>query len=382
MNRERLAATFTTLCEISSPSRQERAVADHITQIFSELGADSIHEDNSARQTGSDSGNLIIKFNGTNSSSEPILFACHMDTVTPADNVKVQRTGDTFTSAGETVLGADDKSGIAAIIETVQTLKETGTPHNPLELLFTTCEEIGLRGAKALDHSKLQAKYGYAIDSRDTNSAIIKAPGANTIEINIHGLAAHAGLNPERGINAFSVAARAVSNLKIGRLDEESTSNLGVIEGGIARNIVPDLLTIKGEVRSHSLEKLKAYTEDLCNTFNAAVSEWENPAAINTARPSVDFTVNREYDPLSLSPDSPAVEHLRCASKRSGKSLEMTATGGGSDANVLVQYGIDVAILGSGMQKVHTVDEFIELDDMAAVTELLYQLATTPNSDT
>jgi len=381
INRERLAATFTELCEISSPSRQERKIADHIKQVFTKLGAASIYEDNSADQTGSNAGNLIITFDGTNSSSEPILFACHMDTVTPADNVKVKREGDTFKSAGETILGADDKSGIAAIIEAVQLIKETDQSHNPLELVFTTCEEVGLLGAKHLEHAKLNAKYGYAIDSSTTDCAIIKAPAANTIEIRVHGLAAHAGLNPERGINAFSVAAKAIAELKIGRLDEESTSNLGVIQGGIARNIVPDLVTIKGEVRSHSEEKLIGHTDKISQAFVDTVENWVNPAAENRGKPTVEIKVNREYNSLSLDENSKAIKQLKLVLENQKQQLKLTATGGGSDANVLTEYGIDVSILGSGMQQVHTVDEFIELDDMVSITELVYKLSTVNNSN-
>ncbi len=378
VNRERLAATFTELCEISSPSRQERNVADHLIKVFTELGADSIYEDNSAAKTGSNAGNLIITFNGTaGSESGPLLLACHMDTVTPADNVKVKRIGDTFTSAGDTILGSDDKSGIAAIIEMIMMLQDDKGQHTGLEIVLTTCEEVGLLGAKHLEHDKLKAKFGFALDSYDVTKVITKAPAANTIEIAVHGLAAHSGLNPEKGINAFSIAAKAVAELKLGRLDDESTSNLGVISGGIARNIVPDLITMKGEVRSHSEEKLTAYTDKIAATFNKTVDNWSNPDLEGDNKPSVTINVQREYNALSLTEESPVIKCLAQIDTIDGTQLEQAASGGGSDANVISEYGIDMAILGTGMQKVHTTDEFIELDDMETATALIYKLAIT-----
>lgn len=375
VNRERLAATFTELCEISSPSRQERNIADHLIKLFTELGADSVYEDNSAPETGSNAGNLIITFKGTAEvDNGPLLLACHMDTVTPADNVKVERTGDTFTSAGETILGSDDKSGIAAIIEMIKMLKENGAQHTGLEIVLTTCEEVGLLGAKHLEHNKLNAKYGFALDSYDVTKVITKAPAANTIEVTVHGIAAHSGLNPEKGINAFSIAAKAITELKLGRLDEESTSNFGVISGGIARNIVPDLITMKGEVRSHSEEKLTAYSNEIADTFNQTVESWPNLVE-SGEKPSVTINIQREYNALSLTEESPVIQCLAQLDTTDAAPLEQAASGGGSDANIISEYGIDMAILGTGMQKVHTTDEFIELDDMETATTLIYKLA-------
>lgn len=374
-NRERLAETFTELCEISSPSRQERNIADHLIKLFTELGADSIYEDKSGEKTGSNAGNLIINFSGTGES--PLLLACHMDTVSPAENVKVKRTGDTFTSAGETILGGDDKSGIAAIIEMIMMLRENGTEHKALEIVFTTCEEVGLLGAKYLEHDKLTAKYGFALDSTDVTKVITRAPAANTLEVTVHGLAAHSGVSPEKGINAFCVAAKAIAELRLGRLDEESTSNFGVISGGIARNIVPDLITMKGEVRSHSEEKLNAYTNEITAVFKKTVDNWSDPFFEGDKAPSVTIDVQREYNALSLTEESPVVKSIDKINAKSETKLEMAPTGGGSDANIISEYGIDMAILGTGMKEVHTLDEYIELNDMVAVTELIYKLSTT-----
>lgn len=375
INRERLAAIFTELCEISSPSRKEGGVARYLKDTFTRLGATQIIEDNSAIHTGSDTGNIIVSFAGTKTTYEPIFFACHMDTVTPADNIKVARSGDIFTSTTETILGGDDKSGIAAVIELLSLLQENQVEYGPLELIFTTCEEIGLLGAKNLQPQILQAKYGYALDATGIDTVIIKAPAANKIEVTVHGIAAHAGISPEQGINAFCIAATAIANLRLGRLDDESTSNFGLIEGGTAVNIVPDLITLKGEVRSHSPEKLAAYTEEIGATFKKTIDNWSNPFLETTQKPSVKISVTRDYEAMSIEENSPALRHVKVASAALDKKLNFIATGGGSDANVFNTYGLETVIIATGMRKVHTLQEEIDLEDMVRLTELLHSLA-------
>lgn len=375
INRERLATAFTELCEISSPSRKEGEVARYLKNIFSKLGASQIFEDNSARYTGSNTGNIIVSFSGNKTTHAPIFFACHMDTVTPADNIKVVRDGTLFTSATETILGGDDKSGIAALIELISLLQENRAEYGPLEFIFTTCEEIGLLGAKNLEYQRLHAKYGYALDATGIDTVITKAPAANKLEVAVHGIAAHAGINPEQGINAFCVAAAAIAKLRLGRLDEESTSNFGIIEGGTAVNIVPDLITLKGEVRSHSTEKLAAYTDEISATFNKTIANWSNPFLQTAQKPSVTITVTKEYEAMSIEKNSQAIRHVTMASAAIDKKISYIATGGGSDANVFNTYGLETLIIATGMQKVHTLQEEIDLEDMVKLTELLYSLA-------
>lgn len=217
VNRERLAKIFTELCEIDSPSLREEKICQELKRLFVQLGADSVYEDNSASKTGSESGNLIIRFNGNMPDKPGFFFSCHMDTVSPAIGVKVVRTGDIFTSKGDTILGGDDKSGIAAVIELFEVIKEQQTPHPMIEVIITTCEEIGLLGAKHLEFDKIQTKYGYALDSTGMNSVIVGAPAGNKITVTIKGLAAHAGLCPEEGINALELSAAALTKLKLGR---------------------------------------------------------------------------------------------------------------------------------------------------------------------
>jgi tripeptide aminopeptidase len=378
VNRERLANTFIELCEIDSPSRKEGAIATCLKRKFTDLDADSIYEDGSAGKTGSESGNLIVRFNGNQPEQEGLFFSCHMDTVEPANGVEVLRTGDIFTSKGQTVLGGDDKSGIAAILELLALLKENKSAHPMIEVVVTTCEEIGLLGAKHLEYKQLLTKYGYALDSSGIDHVIVGAPAANKISIEIKGLAAHAGLCPEAGINALALTAEALSQLSLGRLDDESTRNFGIIQGGVAANIVPEKIVLKGEVRSHSADKLDLYTKEIFNTFEKTIAKWKNDPAVGEKRPSIQFDIVSDYPALSIADDTPVIKRIQKASKIAGKTLQYIVAGGGSDANIFCDYGLPTAIIATGMNKVHTVDEQLDLNDIVSLTELLHSLAITP----
>ena len=374
LNRERLAEEFVRLCEISSPPREEKPVADYLKQVFAGLGADYAYEDDSALKTGSESGNLIFRFKGSNGSA-PIFYACHMDTVQPGQGVQVERDGDVFTSRGDTILGSDDKSGIAPLIELIRVLRENGTGHRTLELVFTTCEEIGLQGAKALDYQKLQAEYGYALDSTGIDKVIIGAPAANRIRVDVHGTAAHAGINPEGGVSAFLVAAQAINKIKLGRLDEESTANIGVIKGGVASNIVPAQLMLKGEIRSHSTEKLATYTDEFKRAFLETIATWPVSDDPSFRPPTVDLKVVPEYPVMRLHELDTVVETIRQAGIALGREQSFIIAGGGSDANIFNGYGLPTAIVATGMTDVHTTDESIDLNDMVKLTEMLHTIA-------
>jgi len=376
INRERLAATFTELCEIDSPSKKEAGVAAYLKQKFGDLGADSIYEDNSAARTGADCGNLIITFTGSHTELEGLFFSCHMDTVGPANNVEVVRTGDIFTSKGDTILGGDDKSGIAAILELITSLKENNIPHSTIEIVLTTCEEIGLLGAKNLEYDKIQSTYGYALDSTGIDHVVIGAPTANKIKLSVKGVAAHAGLDPESGINALSLTADAIRKIKVGKLDNESTRNFGLISGGTATNIVPELVTLYGEVRSHSPEKLRLYTQEIFDSFNTVIDNWEGKQEAGSTRPTFEYNVTDDYPVMKLEQNSPVVERIKQASVKCGKNLQFIVAGGGSDGNIFTSQGLQTAIVATGMNKVHTVDEQLDLNDMVNLTELIHALTT------
>ncbi|MFH0780490.1 MAG: M20/M25/M40 family metallo-hydrolase [Pseudomonadota bacterium] len=376
INRERLAATFTELCRISSPSRHEGEIASHLKQAFAKLGANAVYEDDSAPRTCSESGNLIVRFDGNCPEKEGFFFSCHMDTVEPAAGVEVVRTGDIFTSKGNTILGGDDKTGIAAVLELLTLLKENNAPHPTLEVVITTCEEIGLLGAKNLEYRKLLTKYGYALDSTGNNHVVIGAPAANKIKVEIKGMAAHAGLCPEAGINALALTAQALSVIRMGRLDEESTCNFGMIQGGVATNIIPEQVVLRGEVRSHSREKLSRYTDEIFHIFQNTVASWQGSPETGDNRPSVAFDVVDDYPPMSIPEDAPVLLKIKKAALACRKELRYIVAGGGSDANIFNGFGLPTAIVATGMNKVHTVNEQLDLNDLVNLTELLYALAT------
>jgi len=375
IDSERLAREFVTLCEIASPSGREGRVATYLKKVCAELGGEVL-EDDSATHTGADCGNLLVRFAAGGLDLEPVFFNCHMDTVGPADEVRPRRRGDIFTSQGDTVLGGDDKSGIAVLIETMRTIREKGLPHGPMEFLFTTSEEIGLLGAKAFDTGRLRARLGYALDTTGTGKVIIAAPAANRITAIIQGVAAHAGLHPEEGISAIHLAARAIAGLQLGRLDPETTANIGRIEGGTAINIVPERVVVRGEVRSHDVAKLAVRTKAIEDGFRQAVETWRDPSGRVPGRPSLSFAVEEEFPLMRLTMDEPVIQRVRRAGERIGLGLEYIMAGGGSDANIFNGKGVRTAILSTGMDKVHTTEERIDLRDMTRTAELVLALCT------
>ena len=378
IKRERLAANFVELCEIDSPSRKEGRISRRLQEIFSEMGATAIIEDDSSVQTGSESGNLIIRFEGALALT-PIFFSCHMDTVQPAEGVRVKRDGDLFTSAGDTILGSDDKSGIAACIEALRLVQEHGIAHRPVELVITTCEEIGLIGAKALDPKLIRAREGYALDSSGFARVITHAPALNRIYITINGVAAHAGLHPEWGVNALILAGQALAKVRSGRIDEETTANFGTISGGAACNIVPEKVMIEAEVRSHSLDKLARVTDEIRDIFQATIADWSDPTGLAKGVPSVDIDVREDFTVMQLAPDDPVLRRVDAAARSIGLELSYEKAGGGSDANIFNGHGLVTAILATGMTNVHSTSEQVELQDMFDLTRLLIALLTEPS---
>lgn len=380
VNEERLADVFTRLCETDSPSWREGKIAALLKTIFSELQADEIIEDKTAQATGSDTGNLFIRFAGTRE-SEGIFLNCHMDTVQPCEGVKVQRNGNIFTSSGDTILGSDDKSGIAAIIEAVSCLRDNNIDHPPFEIILTTCEEVGLLGAKSLDPGMIRTKMGYALDSTGFGTIITGAPAANHLQINIRGTAAHAGLHPELGISAIKLAAEALTRSPHGRIDAQSTANFGTIKGGTASNIVPEEVEIIGEVRSHSLKKLEELTKDIKKAFTSVIKDWRDESGHARGKPQLRFQANSDFPLMSLHPTDPVVVRIEKAARSVGIDLEHKIAGGGSDANILNGYGLQTAIVATGMTHVHSTDEQVDLNDMIALTKLILALITSDHND-
>ena len=370
IDQNRLAETFRFLAEIDSVSKDEAGIFLELKKILESMGAEVVW-DNAGVKIGSNADNLIARFKGTRN-APPLLLNAHMDTVGPGKGIKVLFRDGVFTSAGDTILGADDKSAIAVLLESLRVIQERNIPCGPLELVLTVCEEIGLMGAKHLDYSLITAKYGYALDATDTEFIITRAPGAKKIDIEVHGKEAHAGVAPENGINAISIAAKAIAKLRLGRIDAETTCNIGMIEGGIATNIIPRLVRVKGEARSHSPEKLEAITEEILSAFREAVEkEKKSP---EDELPALKIDLEHDFNRTDIPEDHPVIVHARKAAENLGMRLVPKTTGGGADANIFVEKGIIVGVLGTGMRDMHTVNESVALADMAKMAELVIEI--------
>ena len=371
INSQRLAETFMSLAAIDSVSRQEARISEEIRTLMVPLAAE-IFVDAAGAAVGGDTGNLIIKISG-NRKVPPLLLSAHMDTVQPGIGVKPRFKDGVFTSDGTTVLGADDKSAIAVIIETVRILQENNLPHGPLEIVITICEEIGLLGAKHLDFDLISAKDGYALDTADTESIVTRAPGANRFEVLVHGKDAHAGADPENGINAIHLASQAVAGLTLGRIDPETTCNVGTMEAAGATNIVPNRARLTGEVRSHDERKLADVTQGISDAFKTVAKNFPRENAFGDL-PRVEIHVENDFHRTHIPDDHPVVVMAQKAATRLGRSMATRKTGGGSDANVFFERGIITGVIGTGMRDIHTVRESIALSDMEKTVALLLEI--------
>jgi len=364
VNEERITREFIRLAEIDSPSFRERELADYVKYRFAQLGIE-VMEDDTGDKIGGDCGNIYARLPGEK--NRPAFFLCsHMDTVNPANGVKVEFKDGVFRSEGSTILGGDDKGGIAAILEMLEMLRQQPLAHGDLEILLTVAEERGLLGSKNFDCDRLQSKFGYVLDSSGKpGTMIVAAPAQNLMDIIVRGRAAHAGIEPERGINAIQVAGQALAQLTLGRIDAETTANMGVIEGGKATNIIPDSCFIQGEVRSLNRKKMDSLTTQI-------TSEFTRVAEAAGARSEVRVTF--QYPEFRLNKGLPAFKIAAKAAGKAGLKISYETSGGGSDANIINALGITAANLGIGMQQVHTTEEFLLLSDLAADARWLWEI--------
>lgn len=364
INRRRLVDTFIMLAKTDSVSRRERGVVDHLAGLLADLGLE-YSEDDAGQAINGTAGNLIAKVPGT-VAGPPLLFCTHLDTVEPGNGVKPRVDGHAIRSAGETILGADDKAGIAAVLEAVRVLQEQELPHPPLELVFTVAEEIGLLGIRELDFSLVDARMGFVLDSDGTPGKVItRAPSQDRIVATVIGRAAHAGINPEDGVNAIQAAAKAIANLPLGRIDEETTANIGVIRGGQATNIVPERVYLEGETRSLDNNKRRSLTEHICRTMTEQVE---------MAGARIKIEVEQIYSSFVLENDAKPVRLALQAAANVGLIALTDQTGGGSDANVLNEHGIPTVNISTGMRKVHSTEEYILIEDLVNTTQHVLEI--------
>ena len=371
IRRDRLIDDFLALVRISSPSRREGEVARWLTHTLSGMGV-QVDVDEAGTRLSGDTGNLLARFPGTAPDAPPFLLCAHMDTVVPCERVTPVRDGDVIRTDGTSVLGGDDKAGIAAILEAVRVVREQGVPHGPIDVLFTICEEQGLFGAKYFDIGRLRASRGLVLDCDGVDALVVQGPAANRMVFTVHGREAHAGLCPEEGISAIQVAGEAIGGMRLGRLDEETTANLGLIQGGLAGNIVPNKVVVKGEARSRSDQKLQAQTEHMIKRFEQAAARHHVTVEGRAHAARVEARVERDYDRLDVPRDSAIVALIRGAVEGRGRTLTVRATGVGCDANVFNgTHGLEVANLGCGMRQIHTINEWIDVKDLAATATTL-----------
>ena len=368
VNEKRLVESFMELVKIDSISREERNLADFLIEKLEDLGLEVI-VDQAGEKVKSNCGNIIARFKGNIKEVTPIMFSAHMDTVVPGKNIEPVCEGGKILSSGKTILGADDKAAIAALLEALHIIKEDNISCGDIEIVFSICEEIGLLGAKNLDISSLNAQMGFVLDCGGQVGEIISAaPSQNSLKIIIHGKSAHAGSNPEEGINAIQVAGFALSRMKLGRIDEETTTNIGIISGGKATNIIPDKVTLEGEVRSRNEEKLEKYTKKLKQIAEDTAKEFKTKAEVK---------INREYYCYNLSTDDRVVKIAMKAAKDMGLEPLLHPSGGGSDANVFNKKSFPSVDLAIGTEKVHTVDEYILVKNLKNTAEYVLSIINT-----
>jgi tripeptide aminopeptidase len=360
INESRLVQTFLDLVAIDSPSGQEQAIADDLVRRFAALGGEVVRDEHH---------NLIARFRSgrfPNGRGEWLMLSAHMDTVGADVGIKPQIRDGIIFSDGTTILGGDDKSGVAIILEVIRSLQEEGAAHPPLEAVISVSEEIGLQGARWLDKGQIRSRSGVILDGGGPlNNIVVSAPSQDSLRVTVFGRKAHAGSEPEKGINAIRVASEAIAAMPLGRIDEETTANIGVIQGGTATNIVPDEVFIRGEARSRNDEKLAKQTA-------AMVSAFEEAAERNSAR--VEVKIQRSYNSYTLTEATPVVAKAMTAIRQLGQTPALKASGGGTDGNIYAEHGIYCCVLSTGMSHVHTTNENIAISAMVACARLVQDI--------
>jgi tripeptide aminopeptidase len=353
---QRLLDRFVRLCEIASPTGEERAVADDVLGELGVLGV-VVGEDRSAEAARAAAGNLIVRIPGTGDGW--LSFFSHLDTVPHEGPVEVVEENGVYRSRGDTILGADNKAAVTVLVELAARHAQSPPPVG-LELIFTVAEEDGLRGAKELDLSAFRSAYGFALDhATPIGEVIVAAPTYKQLRAAFTGQEAHSGINPEDGHNAIAAAAAAIAGMKLGRLDEETTANVGVIEGGTASNVVAGHCNLLGEARSIDGERAAAVVGEMVDACTWAAGEHDC---------DVDVKVSEMFRGYRLDPSAEPVRLASEALRARGHEPALVATGGGSDANALLASGFECVLLANGTEANHTPEERVT---GAAIVEML-----------
>ncbi|MBP1044268.1 M20/M25/M40 family metallo-hydrolase [Vagococcus sp. BWB3-3] len=367
MSKERLVNTFIELVKIDSESRYEGPFQQFLIDKFKGLGLEVI-EDETMAQTGLGANNILCRLRG-NVPAIPLFFSCHVDTVAPGNGIKpVIRDGKVY-SDGTTILAADDKAGIAIIIELIERLKEKQLPHGVLEFILSPGEEIGLVGASAFDVGHMKADIGFVLDNGGpVGSITVASPTLMGIEATIIGKTAHAGLEPEKGVSAIEIAAQAISTMSLGRLNEEMTANIGTINGGTATNIVADHVTLTAEARAISHSDCEQQVAHMVEQFEQAARKFGGEVSTTTDIKSFGYRLTEDSQTVKI-----ATEALLAI----GCSAIHAVSGGGSDANVFNAKGKETANLSIGYENIHTVSEYIPIHELEQAVEMTCQIVAT-----
>lgn len=367
VNQERIVKEFIEYVQIDSPTRKEGNFVKFIRKELEDLGLEVV-VDNAGEKIGSDGNNIIATLKG-DKDVEPIMLCCHMDTVSPGEGIKPIIKDGVIYSDGTTILGGDNKAGIAAIVEAIRTILEENVSHGDIEVVFTIAEEGGLNGAKNLDYSKIKSKTAFVLDSSgDLGQIVIQGPAQDKINAKIKGKPAHAGVCPEEGISAIQVAAAAINKMNLLRIDEDTTANIGIINGGKATNIVCPEVEIKAEARSLSNEKLDKQTAHMVECFEKAAKEFGAEIEIETSR---------AYGAFKIDENDKIVNTVRKACENIGLKAFTDSTGGGSDTNILNVNGIKCVNLGIGEKKAHTLEEHMSIEDLVGTSKLVLEIIKT-----
>jgi len=366
-----VVALLLDLAAIPSPPGEERACADRVLDELRRIGLEA-DEDGAGSAIGSTMGNIYVRLPGRVEGGTPIFFCAHLDTVPPLGALEPVVEDGVVRNAGGTILGADNKAAVAAMLEAARRIVDEDIPHAGVELLFTPMEEVGLHGAKAFDQSRFEAQLGFVYDqAAPIGEVIVGAPTHRNIFATFHGQSAHAGMVPEEGRSAILAAARAVADLRLGRLDDETTANVGIIAGGTSRNVVPELCRLEAEARSHDEAKLADLVQEILDTLSYAAS---------VSDCTVEAEVREVYRGYSFGADDLPVRIARTALERCGHTVTLARTGGGADANVFNAAGLPCVNLANGMTAIHTPDEHITVADVEAMVDVTLALVDAARS--
>jgi tripeptide aminopeptidase len=362
--RERLHETFVSLCRIQSPSGHERECTDHVADEVRRIGLD-VDEDDAGPVAGSDAGNLFARIEGRGATS--IMLCAHLDTVPPTAPIEPTLVDGGWTNSGDGILGADNKAAVAVMLALARRLVTAPEPPDVgLELVFTVSEENGLHGAKAFDVSRLRSTLGYVFDHATPIGEIVSAsPTYQRVIAELHGRAAHAGLRPEEGRSAIAAAARGIAAMQLGRLDPETTSNVGTIYGGTATNVVPERCRVEAEVRGIEDARVGEVLTDMIDRFQDAADASEC---------DLDVTVERMFTGYRSKPGAHEIVLAERALRACGYEPRLITTGGGSDANAFRVAGFPCANLANGTERNHQPDERVSVDALEGMLEVAIAL--------